>query len=106
LWYQVPAATRLELGTAAPFAIGAAVTVTLPERYLLLGALLVYGVPLAALLGGAVAGAALFGSDLAAALGSALGIGAALLGAPALRGRLERATLRELTVRPAGEPSS
>ena len=75
----------------------------LPERYLVLGAVLVYGVPLAALLGGGAFAALLFGSDLAAAAGAALALGVALLAAPALRLRLERVTLRELTVQPLDE---
>jgi positive regulator of sigma E activity len=75
------------------------VTVTLPDRYLLLGAGLVYGVPLAALLIGAGVGAALFGSDLAAAAGAGLALLAALLGTSFLRRRLEQATLRRLDVR-------
>ena len=41
------------LKAAATLPVGATVTVTLPEQYLLLGAALVYGVPLAALLFGA-----------------------------------------------------
>jgi positive regulator of sigma E activity len=65
----------------------------------LLGAVLVYGVPLAALLLGATVGAALFASDIAAAVGAGL----ALLGAwPAvslLRRPVERATLRHVAVR-------
>jgi positive regulator of sigma E activity len=87
-------ATRLDLG------VGATVTVTLPDRYLLLGTLLVYGVPLAALLAGAVLGVTAFGSDLGAAGGAALGLAAALLAAPFLRRGLERVTLREMVVRP------
>ena len=83
--------------------LGATVAVRLPERYLVLGALLVYGVPLAALLGGAALAGLLFGSDLAAAAGAALTLALALLAAPALRTRLERATLRELTVQPLDE---
>lgn len=74
-------------------------TVTLPDRYLLLGAGLVYGVPLAALLIGAGVGAALFGSDWAAAVGAGLALLAALLGTSFLRRRLEQATLRRLDVR-------
>jgi len=73
--------------------------VTLPDRYVLAAAVLVYGWPLGALLAGGAAGAAAFGTDLAAALGSAAGLVAALLAASPLRRRLERATLRRLAVR-------
>jgi positive regulator of sigma E activity len=75
------------------------VTVTLPDRYLLLAATLVYGVPLGALLAGAAVGAALFGSDLAAAIGAVVALVGALLAASSLRRRLEQATLRRLDVR-------
>ena len=78
------------------------VTVTLPDRYLLLGTLLVYGVPLAALLTGAVLGMTAIGSDLGAAAGAALGLVAALGAAPRLRRGLERVTLREMVIRPLG----
>ena len=73
-------------------------TVTLPDGLLLLGAVLVYGAPLAALLAGAAAGAALSASDLAAAMGAAVGLAAALAATTFLRRRLELATLRRLDV--------
>lgn len=73
-------------------------TVTLPDGVLLLGALLVYGVPLAAVLAGAAAAAALFDSDLAIAAGAAAGLAAALAVTSLLRRRLEQATLRRLDV--------
>jgi positive regulator of sigma E activity len=79
--------------------VGSTVTVTLPEPYLLLGAALVYGVPLAALLLGAAAAAAMFDSDLAAAAGAGLALLAALLAAARVRRRVEQATLRRLAVR-------
>jgi positive regulator of sigma E activity len=87
------------LGPSPSIPLGATVAVTLPERYLLVGALVVYGVPLAALLAGAAAGAAAFGSDLAAAGGAALALLVALVAASSLRRRLERATLERLSVR-------
>jgi positive regulator of sigma E activity len=95
----VPQREQLTLAANDAIPIGTAVTVTLPDRYLLAGALLLYGLPLAALLAGAVAGAAALGSDLAAAAGAALGLAAALLTSAPLRARLERATLRHLAVR-------
>jgi positive regulator of sigma E activity len=95
----MPQREQLTLAASGAIPVGAAVTVTLPDRYLLAGALLLYGLPLAALLAGAVAGAAVLGSDLAAAVGAALGLSAALLGSAPLRARLERATLRHLAVR-------
>jgi positive regulator of sigma E activity len=99
----VPASAKLAVPVQASFAVGAAVAVTLPESYLLLGALLVYGVPLVALLAGAAGAALLFGSDLAAAGGAASAVALTLLAAPTLRSRLEKATLRELCVQPLDE---
>jgi positive regulator of sigma E activity len=91
----------LTLAAEVAFPVGAVVTVTLPDRYLLLGASLVYGVPLAALLAGGVLGSVLFRSDLGAAAGGALALGGAMLVAPLLRRRLEEATVRKLAVGPA-----
>ena len=73
-------------------------TVTLPDRYVLFGAALLYGLPVIALLAGGAVAAALFGSDLAAACGAALSLLAVLLLAAPLRRRVERATVRRLVV--------
>lgn len=102
LWYRVPRHERLTLAADDAFEVGAAVTVTLPDRYLLLGALLVYGVPLSALLAGGVLGSVLLGSDLGAAVGAGAALALALLVAPVLRRRIERNTVRKLAVRPVG----
>jgi len=98
VWYRAVQSRQLTLASRESLPVGAAVTVTLPEGLLLLGAALVYGVPLAALLAGAAVGAALFATDLAAAAGAALGLIAALAATAFLRRRLERATLRRLDV--------
>jgi positive regulator of sigma E activity len=75
--------------------------VTLPESHILIGAALLYGLPLAALLAGAAIAAAVFGSDLAAAAGAVAALLGALSAAAPLRRRLERATLRHLAVKTA-----
>jgi positive regulator of sigma E activity len=80
--------------------VGVAVDITLPERYLLLGATFVYGLPLVALLAGAVIGAAWWRSDLGAAAGAALAVGSAALAVVVLRRRLESALLARLAIRP------
>ena len=102
LWYRVPERQLVTFATPLDLGVGATVSVTLPDRYLLLGALLVYGVPLAALLAGAVLGVSVSDSDLGAAAGAALGLAAALGAAPILRRGLERVTVREMVVRRAG----
>jgi positive regulator of sigma E activity len=99
LWYRVPSHERLRLAADAAFPVGATVAVTLPDRYLLLGASLVYGVPLVALLAGGALGSALGGSDLSAAAGALGALVGAVLLAPRLRRRLEAATVRKLAVR-------
>src|SRR5688572_14604093 len=99
LWYRVPPSEQLTLSAGTSIPVGAMVAVTLPDRYLLLGAALVYGVPLAALLAGAAAAAAWFESDLAVAAGAALTLCAGVLIASSFRRRLERATLQHLAVR-------
>ena len=95
----MPPSQQLTLDASSAIPVGATVAVTLPDRYLLLGAALVYGVPLAALLAGAAGAAALFAADLAVAAGAASALALALVGASALRRPLERATLRHLAVR-------
>lgn len=91
----------LTLPASGVLPIGAAVVVTLPDRYVLVGAGLLYGLPLAALLAGGAVAASIFGSDLAAACGAGSAFIAALLAASPLRRRLERATLGHLAVSPA-----
>lgn len=102
LWYRVPRHERLTLVADAAFRVGTPVTVTLPDRYLLLGASLVYGVPLVALLVGGALGSLSLGSDLGAAAGAGLALALAVLIAPILRRRLEQNTVRKLAVRPVG----
>jgi len=99
LWYRLPLEQRLTLAAGAEFAVGTRVVVTLPQRYLLVAAAVVYGVPLAALLVGGVIAAALFKSDWAAAAGAAAALAGAFVAVSSLKQRLERATLRRLAVR-------
>jgi positive regulator of sigma E activity len=98
-WYRAAASERLTVPATCAAPLGAKVTVTLPDRFVLAGAAALYGVPLAALLAGGAIAAAAFGSDLAAAGGAVTALVAALLAAAPLRKRLERATLRRLAVR-------
>lgn len=99
-WRLGDAVHREVFASPHRFAVGDAVVVRLPERYLLLGSLLLYGVPLAALICGAAAGAAVAGSDLGAALGAVAATAAAWLATPRLRRRLEDLTLRRLELDP------
>ena len=99
VWRRLPRAERLTFASRLPVAVGERVVVALPDRYLLLGSLLVHGLPLASLLGGALAGVATLGSDLGAAVGALAGVAGAILAAPVLRSRLERGTLRRVQLR-------
>ena len=47
LWRRLSAAERMSFDTALPLAVGEPVVVALPDRYLLLGTMLVHGLPLA-----------------------------------------------------------
>ena len=102
LWYRVSPHGELTLAASGTIPVGTTVAVTLPDRYVLAAAVLVYGWPLAALLAGGAAAAAAFGSDLAAAAGAGTALVAALLAASPLRRRLERAALRHLAVHSVG----
>ncbi len=98
-WYRLPRAQRLLL--SGDHAVGTRVAVTLPPKYLLLGAAVLYGVPLGGLLAGGAIGAAVFESDWAAAAGAAVALITALALVSSWRRRLEEATLRRLAVRAA-----
>jgi positive regulator of sigma E activity len=91
----------MSFSTDSRWAVGNAVTVSLPDRYVLLGALLVYGLPLAALLVGAAAGFAVDRSDLGAAAGALLALVSVGAAAAPLRRRLERRTVEHLVLTPS-----
>ena len=93
----------MTFSTEQRLAVGDSVVVALPDRYLLLVSLLVYGLPLAGLLGGALLGLAALGTDLGAAVGAAAGATSVLLAAPAVRPRFERATLRRMRLVPSAD---
>ena len=101
-WYRMQPRAELTLTASGSIPPGTTVAVTLPDRYVIAAAVLVYGWPLAALLAGGAAAAAAFGSDLAAAAGTGTALVAALLAASPLRRRLERAALRHLAVHSVG----
>ena len=100
----MPSSQLLTLAATGAIPVGATVVVTLPERYVLAGAALVYGLPLGALLAGSAIAAAIFGSDWAAAAGGAAALALALSVASPVRRRLERATLQRLACTPSPEP--
>jgi positive regulator of sigma E activity len=99
LWKRLQS-TRIEsLQSSREFTPGTRVSVSLPERRVLAASVLVYGLPLAAIVVGAATGAAV-GGDLATLAGSAAGLGVSALAFRPLGRRLERATLTRLTITP------
>lgn len=101
LWRRLPAATRATFATALPLKCGDSVSLSLPDRFLLAAAALVYGLPLAGVLVGAALGVAVGGSDLSGLAGAAAGVAAAGLAVPRLRRRLEADTLNHLSLEAA-----
>lgn len=97
-WYRITRRRRAVLATPLELRVGAAVTVGLPSRQWVMAALIVYGLPLGAIVGGASLGWALGGTDLCTAGGAAAAlVGAAML-AGRLRARWQRVALRSLVV--------
>jgi len=100
LWKRLQS-TRIEcLQSRGEFAPGTPVSVSLPERRVLAASVLVYGLPLAAIVVGAATGAAAVGGDIATLVGAAAGLGVAALAFRPLGRRLERATLTRLEISP------
>lgn len=96
-------AGRLRAGFRAsmPLRPGDAVRVTLPADHVVATGLLLYGVPLAALLAGGALGAALTQSDLGTLSGALAAVAFALPASRGLRRRAEAMTLRRASLEPA-----
>ena len=99
-WRRLPESAQIELRTAGAWNVGAEVQVALPERFVLLSALVLHGLPWGALLMGAVLGAYAVPGDAGAIAGAVLAAAAGVLLTPALRRRVERATLERLSLLP------
>jgi positive regulator of sigma E activity len=100
LWKRLSAMRLQQLAVDRELAPGTLVSVAIPDRPVLHGALATYGIPLCSILLGAVAGAAVTGSDLGTLAGSLLALGLVIAGFARFRPRLERALLSNLIVRP------
>jgi sigma-E factor negative regulatory protein RseC len=100
-WYRLADTRHLTLATPLAPPVGTSVTVSLAERHLLLAALLVYGLPLVVMLGGALLGWASAGTDFGTVAGAAIALAGAFLVARPLRRRVERAMLGSLVVTPS-----
>jgi len=100
LWRRLQA-TRLErLRAVGHFDLGERVIVSLPERRVLMASMIVFGLPLAALLLGGATGAAWSGTDFGTLAGALAGLGLAIAASRPLGRRLERATLTRLLISP------
>lgn len=98
LWKRLQNARIDRLPVAAVLEPGAEVSVAIPARRLLVASMLLYGLPLAAILAGAVAGSAVAGTDAGTLIGALCGIAVVIAGFGLVRGRLERATLAGIEV--------
>jgi len=77
---------------------GDTVQLSLPERYLLYGSVIIYGLPLAGLLVGALAGSILIEGDAGTFFGAIAGIGAIFVLTPSMRRCIERIVLGKVAV--------
>ncbi len=106
MWRWFPNATRAVLAanpsvhSGMPVDAPMPVLVSLPRRFVLLSAVLLHGLPWAALLAGALAGVGVTGTDLGCLVGAITGIAFASMLTPGLRRRLERATMRQVMFEP------
>lgn len=100
LWKKLQASRIENVSASSSVALGTHVSVALPERRVLQVSMLLHGLPLAAILLGAGAGAALVGSDTGTLSGALAGLIVAVAGFRPLAHRLERATLARLDIKP------
>jgi positive regulator of sigma E activity len=100
LWRRLPATTRARLPARIALTVGMPVLVVLPQRYVLLSALLLHGLPWAAMLAGAAAGAFVTRTDLGCLLGAVLAGAFSIMMTPRLRRRLERAAMARFDLQP------
>jgi positive regulator of sigma E activity len=99
-WFNTTDLGTLKLRAANTLTVGQSVQVMLPARYILFAAALLHGLPLAALLLGALTGAFAGGTDLSCLAGAAAGFVAALLLTPTWHRCLEVATSKQFRVAP------
>ncbi|HEX7081900.1 MAG TPA: SoxR reducing system RseC family protein [Gammaproteobacteria bacterium] len=91
-WRRPVGPRRVRLASPLPLRPGDAVRVSLPAGHVLSTALLLHGLPLAALLGGALIGAAAFHTDAGTLAGAVAGVAAACWGTRSIRRRAEART--------------
>ncbi len=99
MWKRLQAQRLEGLPVSVSLRPGDRVVVSLSGRHLLAASALAHGLPLAAIVMGAVVGTAVTGTDSGTLAGVALGVAAALAISGPARRRFERATLSGLVVR-------
>ena len=100
LWRRLQKARLNRLPASGAFEPGARVRVVLSARRLLTASLLLYGLPLAAILIGGAAGTLILRSDVGTLIGVLFGLAFVIASFGLIRERLERATLSGLDVTP------
>ncbi len=99
-WFRAPKLGELRLRATTPLTVGETVLVSLPVRYILLGAVLLHGLPWVMLMLGGLAGALIGNSDLSCFSGATIGFSGTLLVMSAWHRRFEMTTLDELRIVP------
>jgi len=99
MWRRMPALTKVRFATRHPLQPGMEIVISVPQKYVLLSAMLLHGLPWAALLSGALLGAMLTESDFGALLGAVAAVGLSILLTPGLRRRLEQVTMQHFELR-------
>ncbi len=99
-WFRTPKVGELRLRATAPLTVGQTVLVSLPARSILLGAVLLHGLPWAMLLLGGLAGGLAGNGDLSCLIGAVIGIGGTLAVLSAWHRRLEMTTSNEFRIDP------
>lgn len=91
---------RARFKSNVPLAPGTAVRVMLPADHIMKSAVVLHGLPLAALLAGAAMGSGLAGSDIGTLLGAVAGLAAAVPASQGLRRKTEAMTMLRATLTP------
>lgn len=102
LWRRLPAETREHFRSPLALEVGEEVLVRFPLQGVLRATLLLHGLPLAALLGGGLAGAWLTGSDWGCLAGAVALVALVLATTPRLRAAIEASTLAAIELERAG----
>lgn len=98
LWRRLQATRIDRIPVRKALAPGARVQVSLTERRVFLASVLLYGLPLVAIVLGAVTGAAITQSDIGTLVGALFGVGLVIAMFRRFSQRIERATLGQLVV--------